>query len=71
MNTTSLDLAKIIPLLIPILIIQIGFQIAALVNLYHQPVENIRGNKWIWAAIIVLGEIIGPIIYFILARKEA
>ena len=72
MNTTALDLAKLLPLLIPVLLIQLGLQIAALVNLYHQPVENIRGNnKWLWAAIIILTEILGPIVYFLFARKES
>ena len=71
MDTTTFDFAKLIPLLIPILLIQLGFQIAALVNLYRQPAENIKGSKWLWAAVIILGEIIGPIVYFVLARKEA
>jgi len=54
--------------LIPILIIQIGLQIYALVDLYHQ--EQVRGSKLLWVLIILLGEIIGPIAYFIFARKE-
>jgi len=72
MNITSFDFAKIGPLLIPILLIQVGLQIAALVNLYHQPVENLRGNnKWLWVAIIILTELLGPIVYFLFARKES
>jgi drug/metabolite transporter (DMT)-like permease len=67
---TSFDWAKILPLLIPILIIQIGLQIYALVDLYRQPGEKIKWSKWLWVVIIVLGEILGPIVYFILARKE-
>ena len=67
---TSFDLAKILPLLIPILLIQIGLQIYALIDLYRQPVEKIKWSKWLWVLIIVLGEILGPIVYFILARKE-
>ena len=71
MDTTTFDFAKLIPLLIPIILIQLGFQIAALVNLYRQPADIIKGSKWLWAAVILLGEIIGPIVYFVLARKEA
>lgn len=71
MNLSSLDLAKIIPLIIPIVLLQFGMQIAALVNLYRQPAENIKGSKWLWVAIILLGEILGPIIYFLFARQEA
>jgi 4-amino-4-deoxy-L-arabinose transferase-like glycosyltransferase len=59
---------KLIPLLIPILLIQFGLQIYALVDLYRQP--SVRGSKVLWAVVIILGEILGPIIYFIFARRE-
>ncbi len=69
MEKTGFDFATILPLLIPILLIQIGLQIYALIDLARQ--ERVRwNNKWIWVAIIVLGEIFGPIVYFIFARKE-
>lgn len=71
MDATSIDLTKLIPLLIPIILLQVGLQIAALVNLYRQPASNIKGNKWLWAAIIVVGEIFGPVVYFLLARRES
>jgi hypothetical protein len=71
MDATSIDFAKLIPLLIPIILLQVGLQIAALVNLYHQPASNIKGSKWLWVAIIILGEIIGPVVYFLLARRES
>ena len=71
MQNTNIDLAKLLPLIIPVLIIQFGMQIFALVDLYRQPAENIKGSKWMWVAIILLGEIIGPIIYLVLARTEA
>lgn len=62
------ELEKLIPLLIPILIIQLGLQIYALVDLYRRP--DVRGGKLLWAIIIILGEIIGPVVYFIFARRE-
>jgi hypothetical protein len=68
MNTD--DLIKFWPLLIPILIIQLGLQIYALVDLFRHPDAQIKGPKWLWVIIIVLGEIIGPILYLIIARKE-
>lgn len=71
MENTNIDLAKLLPLLIPVLIIQFGMQIFALVDLYRQPAENIKGSKWLWVAIILIGEFIGPIVYLVLARKEA
>jgi hypothetical protein len=64
----ALELEKLIPLLIPILIIQLGLQIYALVDLYRRP--DVRGGILLWAIIILLGEIIGPVVYFIVARRE-
>jgi hypothetical protein len=64
----DLELEKLIPLLIPILIIQLGLQIYALIDLYRRP--DVRGGKLLWAIIIILGEIIGPIVYFIFASRE-
>ena len=61
-------LIKFLPLLIPIVLLQIGLQIYALVDLYRQ--QAVRGPKWVWVIIIVLLEIFGPIVYFFAGRKE-
>jgi hypothetical protein len=66
---SGFDLSRILPLLIPIIIIQLGLQIYALVDLHRQ--EKVRGPKWAWVLIIILGEILGPVIYFFFGRKEA
>lgn len=56
--------------LLPILIIQITFQIIAIFDLLKRPNEEIRGgSKVIWIIIIVLFEILGPVIYFLFGRK--
>jgi hypothetical protein len=65
----GMDWSKILLLLLPILVIQIGLQIYALIDLSRQ--EQIRGSKWMWVLIILLGEIFGPILYFTFARKES
>lgn len=65
---STFDWEKIIPLLIPIIIIQIGLQIYALIDLYRQP--KVRGSKVLWTVIILLAEIFGPIAYFIFAKRE-
>ena len=57
-----------IPLLIPVLVIQLGLMIAALVDLVRR--EQTRGPKWVWALVILLVNFIGPIIYFVAGRKE-
>jgi hypothetical protein len=62
------QLKQYIPLLIPIILIQLGLMIAALVDLIRR--AQTRGPKWVWALVIVLVNYIGPIIYFVAGRKE-
>ncbi|MBT2582694.1 PLD nuclease N-terminal domain-containing protein [Planococcus sp. ISL-109] len=55
-------------LVLPILLLQLALMIFALVDLIKNP--NPNGPKWMWAAIIVLLNIIGPILYFIIGRRN-
>lgn len=68
-NTSILDqLMKLLPLLIPLFLIQLGLMIAALVDLIKR--EKTKGPKWMWIIIVIFVNIIGPIIYFVVAREE-
>jgi DMSO reductase anchor subunit len=60
--------SSIIPYLIPIIALQLGLMIFALVDLTRR--ERTRGPKWMWALIIILGELVGPILYFVIGREE-
>ncbi len=66
MDTTVL--MKYIPLLIPVVVIELALMIAALVDLIRR--EQTRGPKWVWVLVIVLINFIGPIVYFVAGRKE-
>ncbi len=69
MTDQELDqLRQLIPLLIPIILIQFGLMVAALVDLIKRP--KTRGPKWIWVLIVVFINLIGPIVYFIVGREE-
>jgi len=57
-----------LPLLIPVVLIQLALMITALVDLIRR--AQTRGPKWVWALVIVLVNFIGPIIYFVAGRKE-
>ncbi len=57
-----------IPLLIPIVILELALMIAALVDLVRR--EKTKGPKWMWILIIVLVNIFGPIVYFLAGREE-
>jgi Phospholipase_D-nuclease N-terminal len=62
-------LIELLPFIIPIVLIQLILMIVALVDLVRR--EKVRGlPKWAWALIIILGELIGPIIYLIVGREE-
>jgi hypothetical protein len=58
---------KLLPLLIPLFLIQLGLMIAALVDLLKR--EKTRGPKWMWIVIVVFVNLIGPIIYFVIGRE--
>ena len=49
--------------------VQLVLMVVALVSLFRAPVERLRAPKWMWGLVIVLGQIAGPIVYFVLARK--
>jgi DMSO reductase anchor subunit len=68
MNTDLTPFMKYLPLLIPLLVLQLGLQIWALVDLARREATN--GPKWLWAVIIVIGELLGAVVYFIAGRKE-
>lgn len=57
-----------LPLLIPVVLIQLALMITALVDLIRR--AQTRGPKWVWALVILLVNFIGPIIYFVAGRKE-
>jgi hypothetical protein len=62
------QLRPYIPLLIPILLIQLALVIAALVDLIRR--EKTKGPKWLWVLIILFFNMIGPILYFVVGRDE-
>ena len=57
-----------LPLLAPLIVLQLVLMIAALVDLLRR--EQTRGPKWVWGLIIVFVNTIGPIIYFLLGRED-
>ena len=62
---------QIIALLIPIVVIQLGLMIAALVDLERDERRVRGGSKLVWAVVIVFVNILGPILYFIAGREES
>ena len=53
-------------------VIQVTLDVIALVDLYRRPADRVlTGNKWVWLAVILLANLIGAILYLVVARKPA
>jgi hypothetical protein len=66
--TSTERFMEILPYIIPLVLLQLTLMIVALVDLARR--EKTRGPKWVWILVIVFGELIGPIIYFIFGRQD-
>lgn len=53
-------------------LVSITLQVIALIDLYRRPTEQVVfANKWIWVAVVLLVNTIGPVIYLAAGRKPA
>jgi hypothetical protein len=63
MNSTN------IALIIPLVLIQLGLMIFALIDLIKR--DKVKGgNKVVWALVVVIISIVGPIVYLIFGRED-
>ena len=62
------EVVEMMPLLLPVLVLQLILMATALVSCLKQQETN--GPKWLWIVIIVFLNIVGPILYFVMGRKE-
>lgn len=62
--------SNLLLLIIPLVVIQVGLQIFALLDLYrnkrarHLPVM-------VWVGIVILGSLLGTVLYFAVGREDA
>lgn len=59
---------RYLPLLVPIVLLELGLMVAALLDLVKR--QHTRGPKWLWVLIVVLVNMVGPIIYFVVGRQD-
>lgn len=55
-------------LVMPLIIIQVLLAVVALIDLVR--INETKGPKWLWAILIVVVSMLGPIAYFIIGRKQ-
>ena len=55
-------------LVAPLIVLQVILMIAALVSCIRQ--EETNGPKWMWVLIILFVNLLGPILYFVMGRKN-
>ncbi len=65
------QILNILPVIIPLMILELALMVIALVDVIRREPQRVRWNKVIWIIIIVAVNIIGPIAYFIFGRQEA
>jgi hypothetical protein len=64
------NISDLLPLLLPLVLLQVGLLIWALIDL-TRPERRVRGDsKAVWALIIVFISFFGPLLYFIVGREE-
>jgi len=70
METNSLNyLISLLPILIPLAVIQLGLMIAALVHILRHDTYK-TGSRTLWLVLCICINIIGPILYFALGRSD-
>ncbi len=64
------SLVRLLPLFIPLFLIEIGLMVIALLDIVRR--ERVRGgNKVVWVLVVVLIGVVGPIAYLLFGRQEA
>lgn len=56
-------------LIAPLIVLQVILAVFALVNCMKQ--EETTGPKWLWVLIILFVNLVGPILYFVIGRKNS
>ena len=60
---------ELIKMLIPVILIQVGLAVAAIVDIVKRKSFSI-GTKPIWIIIVITVSFVGPLVYFVIGRKE-
>lgn len=64
------NLAEYLPILIPLILLQVGLAIFAIVDVVKHPHYKF-GNQLLWILVCALISWIGPIVYFAFGKGES
>ena len=65
-----MTLQQALPFIIPLAILQLALMGVGLYDL-TRPERRVKGGrKLVWGVVIVLGEFIGPLVYFFFGRED-
>ena len=56
--------------IIPLLALTLGLSLWAIVDLFAAERVVWGGNRWLWLAVILLSTPIGPLLYFLVGRRD-
>ncbi len=62
------SIRSMLPYLVPIIILELGLVVFALLDLSRR--RRVNGPKWAWAAAIVMIQFLGPILYLVIGRRD-
>jgi len=63
------ELLAYLPFLIPLVVIQLGLMIAALVHIFRHKTYRV-GNRVLWVIVCLFINIIGPVLYFAIGKGD-
>ena len=63
------EILRYMPVIIPLAILQLCLMVVALIHAIRHPKYKI-GNMTVWIIVIIVVNIIGPVLYFVLGRGE-
>jgi hypothetical protein len=61
---------SILTVLAPLLFLQLILVVVALIDLGRREAAAVNGPKWVWALLILFTSLLGPILYFVIGRKN-
>ncbi|WP_332629876.1 PLD nuclease N-terminal domain-containing protein [Halalkalibacter flavus] len=65
----NIDIMSFLPFILPVLVIGLILVLIALIDLYRNRTR--RNNVLLWTLIILFVNILGPILYLVIGRKES